>query len=70
METNFKKTILVRKDKFDKANFNEIAPKAETEIARAKSDELLALYITVNSPLKVVDAKIYNRDVFESIFKD
>lgn len=65
----FKKTILVRKDKYDPSNFETIVPDAEAEIKRAKSNDLLALDITMNSPLRVVKAKIYDRSVFEGILK-
>lgn len=66
----FRKTLLVRKDRFEPRNFADIAIAAETEIAKAEPNELLALTITMNSPIKVVDAKIYNRDVFDSIIKN
>lgn len=65
----FEKTILVRKDKFDPSNFKKIASKAKKEIAGAKPHDLLALSITINSPLTVVEAKIYNKDVFDGMLK-
>lgn len=65
----FKKTILVRKDRFDPTSFKEIAPEANKEIAKATNAQLLALDITMNSPFKVVGAKIYSREVFDNILK-
>lgn len=67
MDTPFKETILVRKDQFRSDNFQSIDTKARAVIEKAEPSDLLALAITMNSPFRVVEARIYSPAVFESL---
>lgn len=61
---------LVKKSAFREDVFKTIEKRAKKVIDSARADQILALTITRSSPLKVADAKIFNRDVFESILSD
>jgi len=58
---------LVKKSAFREDAFESVSPKAKAVIMAATDDQILALTITRNSPLKVADAKIFNKSVFEEI---
>jgi hypothetical protein len=68
--TQFKETMLVRKDEFRSENFHSIEKKAQTVIDQAEAAEVLALTITMSSPFKVVDARKYTLEVFESLLSE
>lgn len=61
---------LVKKGAFREGVFETIDEKAKVVIDSAQADQLLALTITRSSPLRVVDARIFNREVFESILSE
>jgi hypothetical protein len=58
---------LVRKSAFRADQFDSVSPEAKKIIDSAKPEQILALTITRNSPLKVAAAKVFDRDVFEEI---
>lgn len=58
---------LVKKSAFRADAFENINPRAQEVIDSAGADQILALTITRGSPLVLADARIFNRDVFESI---
>ena len=60
---------LVRKNAFRRDAFSSIDPEAEKVIESARPDQILALTIT-NSPLKVAQARIFDKNLFESILAD
>ena len=61
---------LVRKSAFRRDAFSSIDPEAEKVIESAKPDQILALTITKNSLLKVAQARIFDKNLFESILAD
>ena len=68
--TNFGETSaikLVKKSAFREDAFENIEPKARAVIDGAGEDQILALTITRNSPLKIADDKVFDRRVFEEI---
>ena len=69
MTDNFIRTVLVRRDQFRKEAFRKVSAAADKVIQKAKASDVLALTVTMNSPLKVVSACLYDESVFESILK-
>lgn len=60
---------LVKKSTFRERVFKTIEKRAKKVIDSAQANQILALTIT-SPPLRVADARIFNRDVFESILSD
>ena len=67
-ETNETSAIkLVKKSAFREDAFDSVDSKAKAVISAAGADQILALTITRNSPLKVAEARIFDKEVFEQI---
>lgn len=58
---------LVKKSAFQADVFENVDTRAKRVIDSASPDQILALTITRDSPLRVADARIFTREVFESI---
>ncbi|HDY72859.1 MAG TPA: hypothetical protein ENH90_01750 [bacterium] len=60
------KMEFMRKSRFDKIRhkFNNVSEDAQKVIDVAKSNEILRLALTFNSPVKVVEAEIFNEEKF------
>lgn len=58
---------LVKKSAFSQDSFGEVADEAAKVIRGAKDDDILALTITFNSPLKVVKAVVFDRSSFNDL---
>ena len=60
---------LVKKSAFREDAFDSVDPKAKAVISAAGADQILTLTITRtrNSPLKVAEARIFDKEVFEQI---
>lgn len=56
----------MRRSRFDriKDKFSEVSPEARKVIDKAKSDDILALTITFNSPIKVIEAELFDDKKF------
>lgn len=58
---------LVRKDTFKEDAFESISDSARKTIQNAQDSDILALTITMNSPLKITNAEIFNRALFDKM---
>ncbi len=58
---------LVKKSTFRTEAFSNIESGARAVIDSAKDGDILALTLTVNSPLKIIQARIFNRDSFDDL---
>lgn len=58
---------LVKKAVFKEDAFTNIKADARKVINEAQPNDILALTITANSPLNIIQAKIFNRKVFDEI---
>ncbi len=58
---------LVRKSAFREDAFTSIDAKAKAVIEAAQEDQILALTITHSSPLRVAEAQIFDRELFENM---
>lgn len=58
---------LVKKSAFRRDAFESVDPEASKVIESALPDQILALTITRNSPLKVAQARLFDKSLFESI---
>lgn len=65
----FETTKLVRADKLNRKLFDVIDKDAEKVIISAKPQQLLLLRITMNSPLKLIEAKPFDKTAFEALLK-
>ncbi len=56
----------MRKLRFDKIRdkFSDVSPKADEVIKNANPDDILALTLTFNSPIKVIKAEIFDDKKF------
>lgn len=56
----------MRKSRFEKikSKFSDISLNAEQTIAEAKDDDILSLSLTFSSPIKVINAEIFNDKKF------
>lgn len=52
----------MRKSRFEKIRdkFSDVTPESDEVIKNAKSDDILALTLTFNSPIKVIKAEIFD----------
>lgn len=67
MEDNItSKLEFMKRSRFEtiKDKFNEIAPSASSIIDKADNDDILKLSLTFNSPVKVIEAEIFNKEKF------
>jgi hypothetical protein len=60
------KMEFMRKSRFEsiKDKFHEIAPAASEAIDKANNDDILRLSLTFNSPVKVLEAEVFNEEKF------
>ena len=59
----------MRKEEINMDSFREIYPAAETAIKNAENTDVIALTITMNSPLKLVGAKKVTPQVFQDLIR-
>jgi len=70
MEGVFTTVKLVRKDKLNLEAFTDIAGTAKKAIDEASDKDVLAITITMDSPLKLVDAKKFDMATFDMILAE
>ncbi len=60
------KMEFMRKSRFEtlKDKFNEISTSAQGVIASAKPTDILKLSLTFNSPVKVIEAEVFDEEKF------
>jgi hypothetical protein len=65
-----KKMEFVRKSQLDTSQVTIENPETRRIIEEAKPEDILGLTITINSPVKIVDAQVVNDDSFAELFFD
>jgi hypothetical protein len=60
------KTEFMRRSRFEtiRNKFQEISPTANEVIASARQEDILRLSMTFNSPVKVLDAEVFDEKKF------
>ncbi|MGC8479863.1 MAG: hypothetical protein ACP5M9_04345 [Candidatus Micrarchaeia archaeon] len=68
-KTGFEIVKLVKAEKVDFKLFSNVDKRARKVIGSSKPNQLLLLRITMNSPLSLVEAKLFDKIVFEDLLK-
>lgn len=65
-ECSFEEVEFMRKRRFDslRGKFSEVSSSAAETIKHASDDDIIKLTLTINSPIKVVEAEVFNEDKF------